>query len=308
MPTGPDGRREGPDERRGEPRAHHDLGIYDTEEFLIETVVDVIAQAIADEVTGVAILPARHHDAVRRGLRDRDIDVTAALATGAYIEADADGFAAPLMEERALALERLAGSIDRVLGGVTGERPGFRVCADLFSRAWHGGRHRMVLDVERWLNSRSPDQTFSLLCLYDSEVFRNGDGDDPFIALCDEHVLVAPVEDHLSLVEPTDERAVALLEQQHRAHRLDHRRLDERRREVAAELERCVAEASEQREQFARALVSRDVIGQAKGILMVRWRLDADEAFEMLLDASNRSRRRLHDVAGAVVEQQLRRS
>lgn len=298
----------GIDEPRGEPRGRHDLGIYDTDEFLVATVVDVMAQAMADEVTGVAILPARYHDPVRRGIMDRDLDATAALETGAYIEADSDVFLAPLTQEGHVAIQRFGRSLDRLLGGVTGTGREPRVCAHLFSRPWRRGRHRLVLDVERWLNTRLLDEAFSLLCLYDSEVFRDGDGDDPFISLCDEHVNVAPVEDHASLVDSTDERAVALLEQQHRAHRVDHRRLDERRQDLAAELERCVAEASEQREQFARALVSRDVIGQAKGIMMVRWRLDADEAFEMLLDASNHGGRRLHDVARSVVEQQRRRS
>jgi hypothetical protein len=293
---------------RVEPSAHHHLGVYDTEQFLVATIVEAIVQAIADEVTGVAIVPARHHEPIRRGLLEHDLDVTDALETGAYIQADADELVSPLMQEGERAAEVAGGSFERLLREASGRGREPRVYADLFSPPWRLGRHRQVLDVERWLNTHLSGTTFSLLCLYDSAVFRDGDGDDPFISLCEQHALVAPVEDHVSLVEPTDERAVALLEQQHRAHRLDHRRLDERRRIVAVALERCIVEASEQREHFERALISRDVIGQAKGIIMVRWRLDADEAFEMLLDASNRSGRKLHDVAEAVVEQQRRLS
>lgn len=182
----------GTDEPRGEPRAHHDLGIYDTDEFLIAAVVETIAQAIADGATGVAILPARHHDAVRRGLIDRDLDVSAALETGDYIEADSDEFVAALMQDGEFTTERVRRSLDRLLAGAIGEGRESRVCADLFSRPWRRGRHRPVLDVERWWNARSSERTVSLLCLYDSEIFRNSDGDDPFISLCEEHVLVAP--------------------------------------------------------------------------------------------------------------------
>jgi GAF domain-containing protein len=45
------------------------------------------------------------------------------------------------------------------------------------------------------------------------------------------------------------------------------------------------------------ALVSRDVIGQAKGILMERFRLSAGEAFELLARASQREHRKLRDFA-----------
>ena len=62
-----------------------------------------------------------------------------------------------------------------------------------------------------------------------------------------------------------------------------------------------------QQEQFRHAIDSRDVIGQAKGIIMSRGRVDADAAFEMLRDASSRSHRKLHTVAQAVVDHQLQR-
>jgi hypothetical protein len=50
-------------------------------------------------------------------------------------------------------------------------------------------------------------------------------------------------------------------------------------------------------EQLNQALVSRDVIGQAKGILMVREGCTADEAFDMLRRASQRLNQKLRDVA-----------
>ncbi|WP_041292336.1 GAF and ANTAR domain-containing protein [Kineococcus radiotolerans] len=45
------------------------------------------------------------------------------------------------------------------------------------------------------------------------------------------------------------------------------------------------------------ALVSRDVIGQAKGILMERYRLDADQAFALLARVSQDANRKLREVA-----------
>jgi hypothetical protein len=51
-----------------------------------------------------------------------------------------------------------------------------------------------------------------------------------------------------------------------------------------------------------RALVSRDLIGQAKGILVERFGVDADRAFAMLVDSSQNTNMKLTDVARWLVE------
>jgi GAF domain-containing protein len=50
------------------------------------------------------------------------------------------------------------------------------------------------------------------------------------------------------------------------------------------------------------ALESRDVIGQAKGIMMARHGISADQAFDELRGASQRNGRKLRDVAAEVVD------
>jgi AmiR/NasT family two-component response regulator len=54
-------------------------------------------------------------------------------------------------------------------------------------------------------------------------------------------------------------------------------------------------------DSFERALESRDVIGQAKGILMEREGVTADEAFEMLRSSSQHLNKKLRDIAAMVV-------
>ena len=55
-------------------------------------------------------------------------------------------------------------------------------------------------------------------------------------------------------------------------------------------------------EQMEEALQSRDLIGQAKGILMAREGVDADQAFDMLRRASQRVNKKLRDVAREITE------
>ncbi|PWW23933.1 ANTAR domain-containing protein [Geodermatophilus normandii] len=50
------------------------------------------------------------------------------------------------------------------------------------------------------------------------------------------------------------------------------------------------------------ALASRDVIGQAKGVLMERYRITADAAFGILVRASHDARRKVRDIAALVTE------
>ncbi|ADJ48257.1 two-component system response regulator [Amycolatopsis mediterranei S699] len=72
----------------------------------------------------------------------------------------------------------------------------------------------------------------------------------------------------------------------------------------------AIALATAQTEaQLVTALESRDQIATAKGILMERHRLDPAQAFAMLVDASQNSNVKLHDVAAWLIDDtdQLRR-
>ncbi|SDD51586.1 ANTAR domain-containing protein [Geodermatophilus telluris] len=55
-------------------------------------------------------------------------------------------------------------------------------------------------------------------------------------------------------------------------------------------------------EHLAVALASRDVIGQAKGVLMERYRITAEAAFGILTRASQDTHRKVRDVAALVTE------
>jgi transcriptional regulator with GAF, ATPase, and Fis domain len=53
--------------------------------------------------------------------------------------------------------------------------------------------------------------------------------------------------------------------------------------------------------QLAQAVDSRDLIGQAKGILMERYKITPERAFLVLTRASQKSNRKLHDIATELV-------
>jgi GAF domain-containing protein len=64
---------------------------------------------------------------------------------------------------------------------------------------------------------------------------------------------------------------------------------------------------AQQEDQLNRALVSRKMIGQAIGILMERYRIDADRAFQFLVRASSTANIKLRDVAEEIVTSSIER-
>jgi AmiR/NasT family two-component response regulator len=71
---------------------------------------------------------------------------------------------------------------------------------------------------------------------------------------------------------------------------------------VAVANARAYAKAQAVIEQLQEALQSRDVIGQAKGIIEAREGCGPDEAFERLRDMSQHRNVKLRDLAKSVVE------
>jgi AmiR/NasT family two-component response regulator len=71
---------------------------------------------------------------------------------------------------------------------------------------------------------------------------------------------------------------------------------------LSAEIERRDRERAEAQAQFERALASRDVIGQAKGIIIAACRCSSDEAFSLLRRQSQHQNRKLIDVAQEIVD------
>ncbi len=65
----------------------------------------------------------------------------------------------------------------------------------------------------------------------------------------------------------------------------------------------ALALAEAQRTDYLRAaLLNRDVIGQAKGIIMERYSIDADAAFSTLKRVSQDQNKKLHEIARQVTE------
>jgi hypothetical protein len=293
----------------GDERVDHGIGIYDTPGFLVGVVTEFVSDALASEAMVVVVLPPAQLQVVERDLATSGLDIPTAKRHGTYVTVDPEALRQQVTTRGTIDMASYRTMADHLVSKAMSRGRELHICGTMHSILWDAGELATVLELEGMWHVLPGAPRMRLLCLYHSEIFRDGNGDDPFLALCQRHTSVGPVEDYASLVGPEHElRGVALLEQQQREDARARALLTAQRQEIDAEIDRDLRAASDQQHQFDRAVASRDLIGQAKGILMARWHLDADTAFELLRNASSRSHRKLVDVARAVVEQQLRRS
>jgi hypothetical protein len=291
-------------------KVDHHVGIYDTDGFLISTAVAFVREALDLGAIAVVVLPPAHQQAVSHQLADAGIDVGSAVERGQLVPVDAEGYLTQLTAGGVFDRSGYQTTAEAQLHAAAQLGCELHICGNLHSLLWEAGEIATVLDLEGLWNVMPTVRRMRLLCLYSSSVFHDGNGGpERFTSLCRQHARVDPVEDYASLGDPDAPGwGVALLEQQQHAHDLARRGLAAQRRAIESELDRCLQDDRDQQDQLSRAFASRDVIGQAKGVLMVRWRVDADTAFGLLRDASGRSQRKLVDVARVVVEQQRRRN
>jgi hypothetical protein len=293
----------------GDERVDHGIGIFDTPGFLVGVVTEFVSDALASEAMVVVVLPPAQLQVVERDLATSGLDIPTAKRHGTYVTVDPEALRQQVTTRGTIDMASYRTMADHLVSKAMSRGRELHICGTMHSILWDAGELATVLELEGMWHVLPGAPRMRLLCLYHSEIFRDGNGDDPFLALCQRHTSVGPVEDYASLVGPEHElRGVALLEQQQREDARARALLTAQRQEIDAEIDRDLRAASDQQHQFDRAVASRDLIGQAKGILMARWHLDADTAFELLRNASSRSHRKLVDVARAVVEQQLRRS
>ena len=69
----------------------------------------------------------------------------------------------------------------------------------------------------------------------------------------------------------------------------------------AVDLQQEVRELRDQLDQLTKALATRDVIGRAVGILMHAVPCAAEDAFQVLIRASQNTNRKLHSIAADLV-------
>jgi hypothetical protein len=284
----------------------HAFGVYSTETFWAESVAAFLAPSLRGGGGALAVVTGAHRRALDHALVEAGVDVAAARASGAYRTSDAEATLAGLLDEGRLDLDRFRTVSASVIEHSSRFPAGFRMYGEMAPLLWAGGDLVNALRLEGLWNVALDGCSLPLMCLYPMDGFEHGDRTASFIELCDLHTEVSPVEGYPTLVEPSPSpRAVALLQKQGQTASVHRERARAGRQELQTHLTLAARRASERQAEFDRTILSRDLVGQAKGILMVRSRVDAATAAEMLAQAADRSQRTVTEVARTVIDQQL---
>src|SRR5262249_51189549 len=154
-----------------------------------------------------------HRAAVRAQLSASGINVEAAQAAGAYVEADAQTTLSRFVRDRAIDAGAFAEVVDELTGGPGNDRE-VRIFGEMVALLVANGRPDAALALEAMWTRVQQTRSFALLCAYPMRQF-GGEAMATLLAeACSAHSFVVPAESY-SALESDEERLrqIALLQQ-----------------------------------------------------------------------------------------------
>lgn len=289
-----------------QPRGHdHFVALYDHDAQLAREARAFLADTLGEGGMAVTALSPAHQAAVDRELRLCGIDVDAARADGSYLAVDADQALCDLVVDGVAQVDAFNALLDPILAASADRGSGLRLCGELAPRTWASGDAAGALALEELWDRLPAHPSLEIMCFYTSQQLRAAEVEQ-FLELCQQHSDLLPVESSRSAHgSPAHSTSMALLQLQAWAACDDRARLWDRVSRLESELLASLAQSADLQHNFTQALTSRDMIGQAKGMLMSRWSIDEHAAFDLLRTASNLQNVKLRETARAVIDKEL---
>lgn len=177
----------------------HQVTFYEDDQFLVESTVAFLADALRVGVPAIAVATREHLAAIETALSGLTADLPQDSQQGLFIGVDAhdlldrivvDGHPDPSAFEAA-AREML----DQLPQG-----PPPHVFGEMVALLWERGHVTGALALEDLWNELAVTRSFQLSCAYPITVFGAGD-DDAFRSVCQKHSSVTPTESYTQALE-----------------------------------------------------------------------------------------------------------
>lgn len=173
----------------------HLVGFYETDEFLVDRVVDFVAPALRDDDAAIVVATLDHRRCITAGLCAAGIGVAGAMRAGRYVSVDAADLLARFMVDGAPDPIRFRDEIGTLIDLAAGGRRSVRVYGELVALLLADGDTRSTIAVEDLWNELGLSRPFELMCGYPMAAF----DDDPrgsFNHICAQHTSVLPAESY----------------------------------------------------------------------------------------------------------------
>ena len=208
------------------PARQHVVELYETTEFLVDTVCDFVAPNLHDGGAAIIVASAAHRAAFETALRDAGVDVEHAIAADRYIGFDAAELLDDLMVDGTPHAGRFHEAIGEVIDRAGAKQRRVRVYGEMVALLWEGGNIPAAVALEGLWNELAATHEFALLCAYPLSVFDDDATAAAFERVCEQHCTVIPSESY-TLLGSVDakRREVARLQRENAVLRAGARRL-----------------------------------------------------------------------------------
>lgn len=259
----------------------HLVGFYESDTFLVDSVVEFLAPALDAGDAAVIIATPAHGRQVQEALTRRGLDVAVTIERDQLIVLDAAQLLADVMVGDTPDTERFESLFGPVLDRAGHGGRQMRIFWEMSALLWADGRVAAARILEDLGSQLTATQGHSVLCMYPTSAVDSEADTLTFLTMCEQHDAVMPSENYSALPTLDDRlRQVTLLQQEAFAARTD--RLASRRQQETLEAQLVHLRELEKARNELMGMVAHDVRSPAAAItellgLLHDADLDADQ-------------------------------
>ncbi len=200
----------------------HAVQFYYDDGFLINSLSDFVLGALEAGRCAVVVATREHRFDCAESLREKGVNLSAAIEQGRYVALDASDTLERFMvngsPDAKLFAEILSDIISTssacVIPGSNDGKERVAIFGEMVSLLLEGGQIRAALSLEQSWNELSQSHSFELLCTYRISSFDRTTHRELFHQICAEHDFVIPAEGYPERGDEKDRlRTIALLQQ-----------------------------------------------------------------------------------------------
>ncbi|HEX8351894.1 MAG TPA: ATP-binding protein [Pyrinomonadaceae bacterium] len=236
----------------------HFVQFYESDEFLLDSLADYVAEGLADGDACVAVAKAARREGLDGRLLSRGLDPEAARLRGQFVTLDAaetlSEFMVGGMPEPSRFQEVVGGLVARAAEG----RRRVRVFGEMVALLWAEGNGDAAIRLEALWNGLQKSHPFQLFCAYPMSCFGGEAHAESLGHVCAEHSRVVPAESYAARAG-ADERLLAIIELQRKAASLEAEIAERQRLLVREQAARAEAEEANRLKDEFLATVSHEL-------------------------------------------------
>jgi len=229
--------------------SEHFVQFYEADAFLLESLGDFTAAAVGAGEAAIVVATREHREALEARLREKGLDVTAAVECGQLVLLDGAETLSKFMVGEAPDAELFAERIGEVIARAAEGRPRVRIYGEMVALLWAEGNYDAAISLEELWNALQAKHSFALFCAYPMHGFAGEGPGRGLTDVCTTHSRVIPAESYSALDGPRERlREITLLQQKARsleAEIAERKRAEERLRAALQNEQTARAEAEQ---------------------------------------------------------------